>query len=66
MFTWGLIKAPLTGAANAQQLTDTATGYAISKFMSQADMNSLVFLVAVIFLAVIWLSLPFKNTDKSN
>lgn len=61
-----LITSPLTGAANAQQMHDTYTSYAIARFVSQHNVNLWLYYVAVAFLILIWRSVLFPARNKGN
>jgi hypothetical protein len=58
---YSLVESPSVGAANAQQMTDTTTGYAIHKAMSQDAVRSTFYYCFIGSLVVIWGSLLLKR-----
>lgn len=57
---------PLVGAANAQQATDTITGYSISRFMSEGYFNFYLNLLVFGFLVITWLPFLFLSKKEKN
>lgn len=56
-----IVEAPLVGAANAQQMNDTLSGYATSKLMADNAVHSSLLWIFIGILAIIWLPGIFKN-----
>lgn len=63
-YSWTLVKAPVIGAANAQQLTDKLDGYVVSKAVSQNVVDQVIFCGFFVGLAFIWIGAVFPQEEK--
>lgn len=61
LFTYDMIKSPVTGAANAQQMNDTIGGYATSRFFALNGIESVIFFGTLLALFCVWGSLLCKS-----
>ena len=57
------VYSPLTVAATAAQLNDTAQTYFASKFLRDGSIESLAMWVLIVALVLVWF--PFKSTPKT-
>lgn len=65
VYLYNLIQSPLAGTANAQQLTDTWTGYATSQFFATNSVQGLISLATIVALMAI-LGFTFFGGRKQN
>lgn len=53
-YLWTVNRAPLTGAANAQQMTDTLVGYNIHNTVARGDVDNIGLISLIVLFCVIW------------
>jgi hypothetical protein len=59
---YSLFQSPTVGAINAQQVNDSATSYALSRWVAQGGIESVIMYATLACIAFIWLSaVPWRK-----
>ena len=62
-FIWGLIHSPITSAANASVLSDTASSYALATALQSNFIEHITWGIVLLLVAIVWL-VPWKKNNN--